>query len=128
MVNMITPPPLIYTLIFSILINITVTDPAIMTALRVLVSTDAEWEGVGEAIGNMTTENSGGMENERMAKIAAQTALGLELSRKATTLEQDEDRLKNWSSLSLTTNQILALQFRIEKKKLLKESIFALTL
>jgi hypothetical protein len=103
-------------------------DPAIMTALRVLVSSDDEWEAVGQAVGNMTTENSAGEENERLAKVAAQVALELELAKKPTTLAEDEERLKNSSSLGLSTNQILALQFRIEKKKLLKESIFALSL
>lgn len=99
-----------------------------MTALRVLVSSDDEWEAVGQAVGNMTTENSAGEENERLAKVAAQVALELELAKKPTTLAQDEERLKNSSSLGLSRNQILALQFRIEKKKLLKESIFALSL
>lgn len=103
-------------------------DPAIITALRVLVSSEKEWNEAGEAVGNLVTEDSGGKENERLARVAAQKALELELESKPTTLEQDEESLKNGSSLGLTDQELLALQFRIEKKKLLKETIFALSL
>jgi len=101
-------------------------DPAIMAALRVLVSSEEEWQSAGEAVGNLVTENSGGKENERLARFAAQKALELELEGKETTLEEDEELMKKmvtWSDA-----EMLAVQFRIEKKKLLKETIFSLSL
>jgi hypothetical protein len=103
-------------------------DPAILTALRVLVSSEEEWESVGEAVGNLVTENSGGKENERLARVAAQKALELELLAKPTTLKEDEETWKNRDSLGVGIEDILALQFRMEKKKVLKETIFALSL
>jgi len=103
-------------------------DPAIITALRVLVSSEEEWMAVGEAVGNLVTVNSGGKENERLALVAAQKALELELLAKPTTLEEDQESWKNRNSLGLDMEDILALQFRIEKKKLLKEAMFALSL
>lgn len=103
-------------------------DPAILTALRVLVSSKEEWEAVGEAVGNLVTENSGGKENERLARVAAQKALELELESKPTSLEQDEETWSKKDSLGLSSKDLLALQFRIEKKKVLKETIFALSL
>jgi len=103
-------------------------DPAIITALRVLVSSEEEWLAVGEAVGNLVTVNSGGKENERLALVVAQKALELELLAKPTTLGEDEESWKNKNSLGLGTEDMLALQFRIEKKKLLKEAMFALSL
>jgi hypothetical protein len=103
-------------------------DPAILTALRVLVSTNEEWDAVGQAVGNMVTEYSGGKENERIARNVAKKALELELMSKATTLEQDEQTWKIRDSLGLSAQETLALQFRMEKKKLLKEAMFALSL
>ncbi len=103
-------------------------DPAILTALRVLVSSEEEWTAAGEAVGNLVTENSGGKENERLARVAAQKALELELESKPTSLEEDEESWKKRDSLGLNSKEILALQFRIEKKKLLKETMFALSL
>jgi len=96
--------------------------------LRVLVSSEEEWVAVGEAVGNLVLENSGGQENERLARIAAQKALEIELASKPTTLEEDEETWKNRDSLGLNSKDSLALQFRIEKKKLLKETIFAISL
>merc|ERR1711976_1011009 len=90
-------------------------DPAIMTALRVLVSSDTEWEASGQAVGNFVTENSGGKENERLARIVAQKAIQLELDSKPTTLEEDEELLKKMmdgSELSTSAEQ-LAVQFRM---------------
>ena len=65
-------------------------DPAVMQALRALVSTDKEWGDVGEAIGNFADELSGGAENERLARLAARTAIERELASKPTTLKEDE--------------------------------------
>ena len=51
--------------------------PAILTTLKVLVvsSSKIEWEAVAEqAIGDLITENSGGKENEHLARVAAQRA------------------------------------------------------
>jgi len=102
-------------------------DPAIMTALRALVSSEEEWEEAGEAVGNFFAENSGGNENERLARLAAKTALELELSSKSTTLEYDEQTLRKINSGrsdGLNNNDSkLALEFRIEKKKMLLETI-----
>ena len=105
-------------------------DPAIITALRVLVSSNDEWNAAGEAVGNFVTENSGGKENERLARLVAQRAVELELESKATTIEEDETLLqKMYDDMSQSTNaDRLAIQFRIEKKKLLKEIAFSFTL
>jgi len=105
-------------------------DPAVMQALRALVSTDAEWEAAGEAIGNFVEKYSSGQENERLARLAAKTALQIELESKPTTLDQDEkllnqlDQVKSMDSISAGK---LALIFRIEKKKLLNETILRLS-
>lgn len=101
-------------------------DPAIMQALRALVSTDAEWDAAGEAIGNFVEMNSAGPENERLARLAAKTALTLELSQKPTTLQEDEGllmRMEQVKSMDSSVEEKLAVQFRIEKKKLLTEMI-----
>jgi len=101
-------------------------DPAVLQALRALVSTDEEWYDAGEAIGNFANEGSGGVENERLARLAAKTAIEMELASKPTTLDEDEKLLKKLSSsksLVVDTEEVLAIQFRIEKKKLLQEAI-----
>ncbi len=105
-------------------------DPAIMTALRVLVSSEKEWNAAGEAVGNFVTENSGGKENERLARLVAQKALELELEAKETTLEDDQQLLNKMynDSTGWSSADILAVQFRIEKKKLLEETIFSFSL
>ena len=81
-------------------------DPAIITALRVLVSSEEEWKAVGEAVGNLVTVNSGGKENERLALVAAQKALELELLAEPTTLEEDQELWKNRNSLGLGMEDI----------------------
>ena len=98
-------------------------DPAFIQALRALVSTDEEWEAAGEAVGNFAAEV--GSENERKARLAARTAVEMELASKPTTLEEDRELLKRISSMKsgMETEERLAVQFRIEKKKLLKETI-----
>jgi len=99
-------------------------DPAILQALRALVSTEEEWEVfAGKAIGNFATQVS--EENERLARLAAKTAIQLELDSKPTTLEQD---MELWRKTTLfnaneSAEERLALLFRIEKKKLLIETI-----
>jgi hypothetical protein len=105
-------------------------DPAIMTALRVLVSSNDEWSECGEAVGNFVTENAGGKENERLARLAAQKALELELDSKDTTLDEDEELLKKMydNKAGWSNDDRLAVQFRIEKKKVLKETIFSFSL
>lgn len=105
-------------------------DPAIMTALRALVSTNEEWLSAGEAVGNFVTENSGGTENERVARLATQRALKLELEYKDTTLQEDQDLFEKMcnDSAGWENADRLAVQFRIEKKKLLKEIIFSFSL
>ena len=101
-------------------------DPAVLQALRALVSTDEEWQAAGEAIGSFVEENSGGAENERCARLVARTAIEMELSSKATTIGQDEDLLQQMESiksLDASPEEKLAVEFRIEKKKLLRETI-----
>lgn len=101
-------------------------DQAVLQALRALVSTDAEWDAAGQAIGNFGEENAGGAENERCARLAARTAVAMELASKATTLDDDVElmkRLDTIKSLKSNPEERLAVQFRIEKKKLLREVI-----
>ena len=101
-------------------------DPAVMIALRALVSSDNEWEDAGEAIGNFAAEGSGGPENERLARLAAKTALELEIASKPTTVQEDMEllkRIKLSKSMDSSAEDILPILFRIEKKKLLMEII-----
>lgn len=99
-------------------------DPAVMQALRALVSNEEEWTNSGEAIGNFSEEGSGGVENERLARLAARTALEMELSSKPSTLDEDEEllkRMKSNKSMDSGAEDMIPVMFRIEKKKLLKE-------
>jgi hypothetical protein len=99
-------------------------DLAVIQALRALVSTDQEWQEAGESIGNFAAKVN--IENERKARLAARTALEIELASKSTTLEEDREVLKQLSSSQLSAEEEeerTSLFFRIEKKKLLKETI-----
>eukprot|EP00531_Pseudo-nitzschia_arenysensis_P001264 CAMPEP_0116148164 /NCGR_PEP_ID=MMETSP0329-20121206/18190_1 /TAXON_ID=697910 /ORGANISM="Pseudo-nitzschia arenysensis, Strain B593" /LENGTH=554 /DNA_ID=CAMNT_0003644237 /DNA_START=40 /DNA_END=1701 /DNA_ORIENTATION=+ len=99
-------------------------DPAVLQGLRALVSTDQEWEDAGEAVGNFAAEMS--PENERRAKLAARTGIEMELASKATTLEEDRELLKRMRSSNSGLQEAeeeMAVMFRIEKKKILKETI-----
>jgi len=101
-------------------------DPAILQALRALVSSDEEWDAAGQAIGNFAGEGSGGTENERIARLAARTAIEMELKSKPTSLKEDEEllkKMKTMKSLDASTEEKLAIMFRVEKKKLLLETI-----
>jgi hypothetical protein len=101
-------------------------DPAVMQALRALVSTDQEWEAAGEAVGNFSEDLSGGAENERCARLAARAAIEMELANKPTSMEQDEEllrRMDTMKSLDAGVEEKLAVEFRIEKKKLLLATI-----
>jgi Rubisco LSMT substrate-binding len=107
-------------------------DPAVLQALRALLSTEDEWDTAGRAIGSFATENSGGPANERCARLAARAAIELELRSKPTTLEEDVALLRRMeaaSSLDVmgSAEERLAIQFRIEKKKLLLETMDKLT-
>jgi Rubisco LSMT substrate-binding len=107
-------------------------DPAVLQALRALLSTEDEWDKAGRAIGSFATENSGGPANERCARLAARAAIELELQSKPTTLEEDMvllRRMEAASSLDVmgSAEERLAIQFRIEKKKLLLETMDKLT-
>lgn len=95
-------------------------DPAVIQALRALVSTDEEWEQSGSSVGNFAAEVN--PENESKARIAARTAIEMELSSKPTTIEMDRTKLSSKSEL-LEPDERMAIMFRIEKKKLLKETI-----
>jgi hypothetical protein len=99
-------------------------DPAALQALRTLVSTDQEWDNRGQAVGNFAVKV--GTDNEQCARLVAAKAIEMELASKPTTLEEDQELLKRMDAMeSLDTvddaEVKLALQFRIEKKKLLKE-------
>ena len=99
-------------------------DPAVIQALRALVSSESEWEDSGEAIGNFAVQAS--PENERAARTAVRRAMEMELESKATTIEEDENLLKVLQakkSGGVDAEEILAVKFRIEKKKLLQEAI-----
>lgn len=99
-------------------------DPAVLSALRALVSTDQEWMDAGEAVGNFAAEAN--PDNERRARLAARTAIEMEIASKATTLEEDREllkRLRSSKSGSEDSDELMAIMFRIEKKKLLKETL-----
>ena len=99
-------------------------DPAVFQALRALVSTAQEWQDSGEAVGNFAAEVS--LDNERRARTAARTAIEIEIASKATTLEEDRELLKRLKSSKnglQEPEEIMAIMFRIEKKKLLKEIV-----
>ncbi len=97
-------------------------DPAVIQALRALVSSDQEWEDAGEAIGNFAAEVS--PENERAARLAVRRAMELELESKRTTMDEDKEFLKVLESRNgVDVEEILAVRFRLEKKKLLQEAI-----
>jgi hypothetical protein len=89
-------------------------DPAVVQAVRALISTDGEWEDAGGAIGNFAAQVS--PENERAARAAVRRAMEMELEGKATTIEEDENLLT-------ASDGMLPVAFRLEKKKLLREAI-----
>lgn len=98
-------------------------DPAVIQALRALVSSDIEWDESGEAIGNFAAEVS--PENERAARTAVRRAMEMELESKATTMEEDKNLLNLLSAKSggVDVEEFLPVKFRLEKKKLLQEAI-----
>lgn len=98
-------------------------DPAVIQALRALVSSDNEWNNAGEAIGNFAVQVS--PDNERAAQLAIKRAMELELESKPTSIEEDETLIKimDQKSSGVDIEELLAVQFRLEKKKLLKEAI-----
>lgn len=99
-------------------------DPAVIQALRALVSSDEEFEEAGFSVGNFAAEVN--PENERKARIAARTAIEMELASKSTTLEMDREMLKRVTSSKAglqEPEELMVIMFRIEKKKLLKETI-----
>ena len=98
-------------------------DPAVIQALRALVSSDQEWDNAGEAIGNFAEQVS--PENERAAKLAMKRAMELELESKPTSIEEDENLIQSNLDKNgrVDIEELLAIQFRLEKKRLLKEAI-----
>lgn len=97
-------------------------DPAVIQALRALMSTDDEWDDSGEAIGNFAAEVSPA--NERAARTAVRRAMEIELESKATTIAEDENLLKMYSEGKFVdSEEVLAVMFRLQKKKLLQEAI-----
>jgi hypothetical protein len=107
-----------------VLARVTGIDPAVLQALRALVSTDEEWADAGEAIGTFCEKYS--EENETCAKAAARKAIEIELKSKPTTIDQDVALLKQQKStrgLDMSREDLLAILFRIEKKKVLVEAM-----
>ena len=107
-------------------------DPAVWQALRALFCTDAEWQAAGQAVGSFAEASSSSSATETAVRAAAQCALTWELDRKATTVAEDEalwQRLqsaavaKKKAADTMSTAERLALQFRIEKKKVLQECL-----
>lgn len=98
-------------------------DPAVIQALRALISSDGEWDEAGEAIGNFAEQVS--PENERAARMAVRKAMEIELESKATSIDEDKNLLNIFQSKSggIDAEEILPVQFRLEKKKLLQEAI-----
>jgi hypothetical protein len=98
-------------------------DPAVVQAARALISSDDEWEEAGEAIGNFAAQVS--PENERAARTAVRRAMEMELERKTTTIEEDENLMKafNGKGGGVDAEDMLPVAFRLEKKKLLQEAI-----
>lgn len=97
-------------------------DPAVIQALRALVSSDSEWDDAGEAIGNFAAEVS--PENERAARMAVRRAMQMELESKATTIEEDKNLLNLYQGKGgVDVEEVLSVKFRLEKKKLLQEAI-----
>lgn len=103
-------------------------DPAVWQALRALFCTDAEWAAAGQSVGRFA-ECSPSAGTEGAVYAAAKCALEWELQRKATTLEQDNALAQRLPSkaVDLSRAEALALQFRIEKKKLLQECLRSIT-
>jgi len=113
-------------------------DPAIRSALRALFSTPTEWEAAGQAVGNFALAVS--PENEQAVQVAAKCALEWELQTKPTTLRQDREQLerltnsgsggggkqKSLEDKLMEKDELLALQFRVEKKQLLADVIATL--
>ena len=100
-------------------------DVAVIQAVRALISTNEEWQDAGEAIGNFAKEIS--VENERAARLAIRRVMEMELESKATTMEEDEALLKAFGGRNggeaNDVEEILAVKFRLEKKRLLQEAI-----
>jgi Rubisco LSMT substrate-binding len=99
-------------------------DPAVLQVIRVLVSTEAEWDEAGQSIVSFSQERS--PENERCVRLVTMSAIQMELASKPTAIEEDEALMKRMTilkKLDTDTAGKLAIQFRIEKKKLLREVI-----
>jgi hypothetical protein len=99
-------------------------DPAVIQAVRALISTDGEWEEAGEAIGNFAAQVSS--DNERAAGMVVRRAMEMELDGKATTIEEDENLMMAFGGGGgggADAEEMLPVAFRLEKKKLLREAI-----
>jgi hypothetical protein len=98
-------------------------DLAVIQAVRALISTNNEWEDAGRSIGNFAAEVS--PENERATRLAIRSAMVMELKGKATTMEEDETLLEAFGGRKGVSDveEILAVTFRLEKKRLLHEAI-----
>jgi Rubisco LSMT substrate-binding len=96
-------------------------DPSALQLIRALFATEDEWNAAGKSIAKF--QNVVNRSNEACVQTVVKTMLTMELESKPTTIEQDEQLL-------LSTTQArelrLAIRFRMEKKKLLKEALEAL--
>jgi Rubisco LSMT substrate-binding len=114
-------------------------DPSALQLLRALLATEDEWIAAGQSVGPFQkVVNS---DNENCVQKVVAAVLARELQSKPTTLEQDEQLLLSLLAITTTTQkrmkmvepppepateQRLAICFRIEKKKLLRETIAAI--
>jgi Rubisco LSMT substrate-binding len=113
-------------------------DPSALQLLRALLATENEWIAAGRSVGPFQkVVNS---DNEKCVQKVVAAVLTRELQSKPTTLEQDEQLLLSLLLATTTTQkrmkmvepspasaeQRLAIRFRIEKKKLLLETIAAI--
>ena len=93
-------------------------DPVALRALRVVYATDAEWtEQAQQAVTSIDAAT--GSATEQNVRAVTRTLLQQELDSKPTTLEQDRVLLARCTE----TEERLAIQFRMEKKKVLMEAI-----
>jgi Rubisco LSMT substrate-binding len=98
-------------------------DPSALQLLRALLATEDEWIAAGRSVGPFQKVVNG--ENEKCVQKVVAAVLTRELQSKPTTLEQDEQLLL-LSQPQEPAEQRLAIRFRIEKKKLLRETIAAI--
>lgn len=94
-------------------------DPSAMQTIRALFATEHEWKTAGSSVGAF--QDVVNAENEACARKVVAMLLEIELSSKPTSLEEDRKIPKT----NMELEELLAIQFRMEKKKLLREQLQA---